>query len=486
MTPSLKPLKVHVLCMLLFAIASISASAQSRVTATPLPAPLAQAARSLKLPESAISIWVQGVGETSPKVTFNVDTPRNPASTMKLVTTFAALEALGPAYTWKTEVFLGEPLKPGGVTSELWLRGNGDPFLVLEEHWKLLGALRERGLSRIETGLVFDVSRFDLPAEDRSAFDGQPDRVYNVLPHPLLVNFNAVRFRIQTRAEGGIGVAAVPALANLKLDNRLQTGSGACGGFQNGVSIAIRDATQRNQAVLDGRFPRACREFELSRSVLQPESYAWGVFDLQWRQQGGELQGGWRHGILPEGNATPFHVHRSRPLGDIIRSVNKSSNNVMTRHLELALGAERYGSPATPAKGQQAILDVLAERGIDTRGLVIANSAGLSRDGRISARQLAAILEAGWNSPYMPEYASSLAIAGLDGTMRTRLRNSSAAGRMHVKTGRLDDVSAVAGYVTAASGQRFIAVVLINARDAHRGLGEEFQDVVLDWVHRNH
>jgi D-alanyl-D-alanine carboxypeptidase/D-alanyl-D-alanine-endopeptidase (penicillin-binding protein 4) len=238
--------------------------------------------------------------------------------------------------------------------------------------------------------------------------------------------------------------------------------------------------------VLDGRFPSACREFELSRSVLQPESYAWGVFDLQWRQLGGDLKGGWRHGVLPEGNATPFYVHRSRPLGEIIRSVNKSSNNVMTRHLELALGAERYGSPATPAKGQQAILDVLAERGIDTRGLVIANSAGLSRDGRISARQLAAILEAGWKSRYMPEYASSLAIAGLDGTMRTRLRNSSAAGRMHVKTGRLDDVSAVAGYVTAASGQRFIAVVLINARDAHRGLGEELQDVVLDWVHRNH
>jgi D-alanyl-D-alanine carboxypeptidase/D-alanyl-D-alanine-endopeptidase (penicillin-binding protein 4) len=158
----------------------------------------------------------------------------------------------------------------------------------------------------------------------------------------------------------------------------------------------------------------------------------------------------------------------------------------MTRHLELALGSERYGSPATPAKGQRAILDVLSERGIDTRGLVIGNSAGLSREGRISARQLAAILGAAWRSPYMPEYASSLALAGLDGTMRNRFRKSPATGRMHLKTGRLDDVSAVAGYVTAASGQRLIAVVLVNAPEAHRGPGEELQDAVLQWVHDRH
>ena len=156
----------------------------------------------------------------------------------------------------------------------------------------------------------------------------------------------------------------------------------------------------------------------------------------------------------------------------------------MTRHLELALGAERSGGPATPAKGQRAILEVLRERGIDTRGLVIANSAGLSREGRVTARQLAAILSAAWNSPYMPEYASSLAIAGLDGTMRNRFRNSPATGRMHIKTGRLDDVSAVAGYVTAASGQRFLAVVLVNAPAAHRGPGEELQDALLQWVYQ--
>jgi hypothetical protein len=138
-----------------------------------------------------------------------------------------------------------------------------------------------------------------------------------------LVNFNAVRFRIQARTQGGVEVAAVPALPNLRIDNRLQRGAGACGGFQNGVVFAVRDDTRRDNAVLEGRFPAACREYELSRTVLQPESYAWGLFDLQWRQQGGELKGGWRVGVLPTDIGTPFHVQiDGRNLLDIQVYVN--------------------------------------------------------------------------------------------------------------------------------------------------------------------
>lgn len=451
-----------------------------------LPVPVARVARGLGIPESGISVWVQGIGDPQPRVAVNPDAPRNPASTLKLVTTFAALEALGPAYTWATEVYLGGGLRAGGATGELWLRGGGDPYLVLEDYWRLLAALRERGLRRIEGGLVFDVSRFDLPPEDRGAFDGQPDRVYNVLPHPLLVNFNAAQFRVQANPDGSVGVTADPPLPNLQIENRLRGVPGPCGGYQYGVGIAIRDSALREQAVLEGRFPLACREYGIARSVLQPESYAWGLFDLFWGQLGGELAGGWRHGVVSGELGEPFYVHRSRPLGEVIRAVNKFSNNVMTRHVEYALAVERYGAPATPAKGQRAILDVLAERGIGTDGLVIANSAGLARETRVSARQLASVLDAAWNSPYMPEFVSSLSLAGLDGTLRQRFHGSPAAGRMHLKTGRLDGVSAVAGYVDAASGQRMLVVLLVNAADAHRGPGEQLQNALLEWVYRNH
>lgn len=450
-----------------------------------LPPGLARMAARLGVPATGLSVWVQGIGDPAPRVAFNADEPRNPASALKLVTTFAALEGLGPAYTWNTEVYLGRPLGAAGETGDLWLRGGGDPYLVQEEYWKLISGLRNRGLARIEGDLLLDVSRFDLPAEDRGAFDGQPDRVYNVLPHPLLVNFNAAVFRVDARPDGTVGVGLDPPLPNLRVDNRVRTATGPCAGYQLGVGIAVRDPLARDTAVLEGRFPAVCGEYELSRSVLQPESYAWGLFRLYWQQQGGAFAGRWRVAEVPAGQQ-PFYVHRSRPLGDLIRLVNKYSNNVMTRHFEYALAVERFGAPATPAKGQQAIQDVLRERGVDTAGLIIGNSAGLARETRISARQLGAVLEAAWNSPWMAEYVSSLSLAGLDGTMRRRLRGSPAAGRVHVKTGRLNGVSAVAGYVDAASGQRMMAVLLVNAPQAHQGPGEELQNAFLDWVYRAH
>jgi serine-type D-Ala-D-Ala carboxypeptidase/endopeptidase (penicillin-binding protein 4) len=454
-------------------------TAAAQVTST-LPAPVAQAAKSLRLPESAISLWVQRLDAPEPLVAVNPDAMRNPASVMKLVTSFAALERLGPAYTWSTEVHLGSPVKQGRVAGDVWLRGRGDPYLVAEEYWKLADALRKLGLSHIDGDLVFDTSYFDLPPEDPGAFDNQPNRVYNVIPHPLLVNFNAVRFLVRSSGEG-VSVSADPPLRNLQMSNRLRLHQAPCGGYQNGVALAVREAA-RDQVFLDGQFPTGCGEYSLTRTVLQPESYAFGLFDLYWHQLGGELSGRWRIGQVPASRNAPFYVHRSRPLGDVIRMVNKYSNNVMTRHLELTLGAEMYGAPATADKGVRAIHEVLGQRGVDTEGLVVSNSAGLSRDSRISARQLAALLRAGWQSRFMPEYMSSLAITGLDGTVRRRLPGTPAAGRMHLKTGTLNDVSAVAGYAVQESGQRWLVVVLVNAPDAHRGPGEQLQDAVLRWV----
>jgi D-alanyl-D-alanine carboxypeptidase/D-alanyl-D-alanine-endopeptidase (penicillin-binding protein 4) len=470
------------LASLLLGTGCCLAAAAAAATAE-LPPQVALAARSLGLPESGISLWVQAVDEPAPEFAVHADIPRNPASTLKLVTTFATLQALGPAYTWNTDIYLERPPEDGRVAGDVWLRGYGDPYLVAEEYWKLADGLRKRGVRRIDGDLVFDTSHFQLEPEDPGAFDAQPDRVYNLTPHPLLVNFNAVQFVVRPEAGGrSVSVAPDPPLPNLALDNRLQLYQAPCGGYQRGVAVAMKEPGERDQVLLEGRFPNGCDEYALTRTVLRPESYAFGLFDLYWHQLGGEIGGRWRSGTVPESLSAPFYRHRSRPLGDVLRLVNKYSNNVMTRHLELTLGAETYGPPATAKKGRDALLAVLAQHGIDTSGLLVSNSAGLSRDSRISARQLAGVLRAGWNSPFMAEFVSSLAIAGLDGTMRRRLTGTAAQGRMHLKTGTLDDVSAVAGYVMTRSGRRVMVVVLINAPEAHRGLGEDLQDVVLRWV----
>ncbi len=465
-----------------------------------LPASVARVASALGVDHGDISLWVQELDRPRPVAAHRPDTPRTPASTMKLVTTFVALQGLTPAFRWRTEVHAMGPVVDGVLEGDLLLRGYGDPYLVSEEFWKLTQAIRQRGLTRINGDLIFDSSYYQLPAESPGDFDGRPDRVYNLVPHPLLVNFNAMRFEFEP-AGGQVRVTTEPVLTNVNVQNRLRVSPGTCGGYQRGIALNVLEAPLRDRVMLEGAFPASCDRYAMTRSVLQPESYAFGLFDKFWRQAGGELSGGWRTGVLPSpwvaetaafnngdddqpdaSSSTLLHIHHSRPLGDIVRLVNKYSNNVMTRHLELTLGAQRFEPPATPEKGRSATLELLRQHGIDTHGMILDNPSGLSRSARLSARQLGQLLQAAWDGPYMPEFVSSLALSGLDGTVRSRFNNGPETGRMHLKTGTLDHVSAIAGYVQTPDNRRFAVVVMINAADAHRGPGEEIQDALLSWV----
>jgi D-alanyl-D-alanine carboxypeptidase/D-alanyl-D-alanine-endopeptidase (penicillin-binding protein 4) len=168
------------------------------------------------------------------------------------------------------------------------------------------------------------------------------------------------------------------------------------------------------------------------------------------------------------------------PLTEVITAINKFSNNVMARHLLLTLGVERFGPPATVEKGQRAADEALAKLGLSFPELDIGNGAGLARDTRISARNLVRVLLAAEKGPYGSEFESSLALAGMDGTLRRRYRNDQFAGHMHLKTGTLNGVRAVAGYVRAPSGRTFAVAVILNAS----GWGEEAQAALLRWVYR--
>lgn len=447
-----------------------------------LPRPVAQVMEWQQLSEENVSIWVQAVDEAVPLLAFRADVPRNPASITKLFTTYAALEALGPAYRWTTEVYARDKARNGVLDGDLWIKGYGDPFLVNEEFWKLVGEIRRLGIKEIRGDLVFDNSHYALAPEDPGAFDNQPHRAYNQPPHPLLVNFNALQFHVEPDPEQDVvRVQAEPPLPSLRLDNRLRPGTGACGGFQRGVSYSVPD---EGQVVLEGQYSRACDRFRLLRVAVSPPVYAHGLFQLYWQQMGGTFSGRWREDTWLNDEVQPLLVHHSRSLGELVRVVNKYSNNVMTRHFKLALGVEAYGEPATENKGNQALLEVLESRGLDTRELVVDNAAGLSRTNRASARQVAGLLQRAYRSQYAPEFLASLPLAGMDGTVRRRFQNAEETGRMRLKTGRLDHVSAIAGYVRTAEERDLIVVILVNAPNAQRGPGEAVQDAVLRWAYR--
>ncbi|MGE0385203.1 MAG: D-alanyl-D-alanine carboxypeptidase/D-alanyl-D-alanine-endopeptidase [Gammaproteobacteria bacterium] len=426
------------------------------------------------------SVVVQAVDEDAAAFELNELTPRNPASTIKLVTTWGALESLGPAFTWKTEIYAVGSVSQGVLNGDLVIKGFGDPFLVTEEFWKLLNAVRAAGIRDIRGNLVLDTTYFDLPPEDPGAFDDRPDHPYNVLPNALLLNFHTVRFEVSAGSQGGARIQMDPLPANLQIANRVSVVDGPCRG-NYGVSFAVDDPGERSRIILGGQIPRNCGSYGFARAVLTPETFALGVFQTLWSQLGGSFEGGVRAGRVPQG-ARLLLAWRSRTLADVLRGLNKFSNNTMARHFLLTAGAHKFGAPATADKGSRAIKEILAGHGLDPTAMEIANGSGLARDTRVTARLLADVLIAAWRSPYMPEFVASLPIAGVDGTMRRRFKNAPEAGRMHVKTGHLKGVSAIAGYVHGADHRTYVVVSIVNRAQGSWG-GEVLHDTVLRRVY---
>ena len=450
-------------------------------SADKLPAPLAQVLKRQGLSERGLSIFVQEIGQAAPLLTVNADTPRNPASTMKLLTTLAALEELGPAYTWKTEAYATAPVRNGVLDGDLYIKGYGDPYLVIEHFWRFLHALRKAGLETIHGDLVIDQSYFEPVAGRPADFDHRPQRAYNVQPHALMVNFQAVNIRFVPQPQArSVQIIADPQPAQLTIDNRVRLTRGPCRGGARGLGMKVAQSRGIEKLVFSGRYSIDCGDDEFYRVVDKPDSYIFGVFTSLWTEMGGKFEGGMREGTVPA-DAQLLHSTNSPPLAEIIRAVNKYSNNVMTRQILLTLGAEKYGAPGTVEKGSKAVRAWLAQKGLTFPELVLDNGSGLSRDGRISARHLGELLLAAYQSPYMPEFLASLPILSMDGTLVHR-DGGALAGRAHLKTGSLDNVRAQAGIVLDEHGRRVVMVILHNDARAESPAGEAVQNALLAWV----
>ena len=448
-----------------------------------LPLPARNVLAHRQLPTDTLSLFVFNLDQGRIELSLNPDTPRNPASVMKLVTTLVALDELGPAYRWRTEAWAMGDVAGEALEGDLLLKGYGDPFLVTERVWQMLRELRLTGLRSIEGDLLIDDSFFDVGDYDPAAFDRQPLRAYNVAPNAMMMNFKVVRYRFEPdRDAGGVTIRMDPQLDNLKVVNRLSVANGSCRGYQRGIAIIPNDAF--DQFTFSGRFPSGCNEYSMTRAALEHNEFTYGMFRAMWQEVGGEFDGQWLNvAFEPGDDDEPLLVFESQPLADVISRVNKYSNNVMARHLLLTVAAERYGAPGTEENGRQFVRDWMTERGLDAASIELTNGAGLSRSARVTARQLADMLRFAYGQPYMPEFLSSMSLSGLDGTTTRRFdETDQLAGQAHVKTGRLDHVSAIAGFIQSQSGERHVVVTLHNHNDVHRGYGSEVQEALLRWV----
>lgn len=448
---------------------------------TPLPAALQRVIDGHGLPASSYGFHVQEIAAPEPTLSINSEALLNPASTIKTVTTLAALSMLGPAYTWQTELYALGPVVDGTLQGDLLMRGTGDPFLVEEQLRGMLKVLRRSGVQRISGNLVLDGSHFDASVVEPDNIDKQAGRAYNTEPHAVITNFQTVTFFFYPHGNGrDVLILSDPLLPNLRIDNRLRQKEMACSGYQRGISFGTNPA-DAGEVVFSGDFPSRCRVFQMTREVLDAPAYTFGLFQTLWQELGGELDGTLVTGTVPD-EVEALVVWTSPPLSDVITSINKYSNNLMTRHLLLTIGAEQSGPPATVEKGVAAVNSWLLAQGIDASRMHMVNGSGLSRETRVTPAFMTEVLQAGYQSVWMPEFVSSLPLNGFDGTMRARLRGEAQRGRMHIKTGSLEGVSGVAGYVHARSGKVYAVAGILNHELADRGPGVELMDALLAWV----
>ena len=446
-----------------------------------LPAGVQSALDIRQIPADSISIYVADVDSGEVVLSWRDGEPRNPASTIKLLTTLVSLDILGPAYRWKTEVYAEGEISEEILDGDLLLKGYGDPFLVTERVWQMLRNIRHSGIREITGDLKIDDSYFEVGEYDPAAFDRQPLRAYNVSPNALLMNFKVVRYWFEPDEKNGVvSVRLEPPLDNLRVENRLGLRPGSCRGYQRGIKITANGPV--DQVTFSGRFPEGCKRYAMDRTALSHNEFVYGLFRSLWRESGGVFDGGWQN-VVVEDDAEPVLTFDSVPLSEMIARVNKHSNNVMARQLLYTLSAEVSGSPGTEEGGKQVIAEWLKENQLESCSLAIENGAGLSRNSRITAQGMGSLLTFAWRQPYMPEYLASMSLTGLDGTLSRRFRRTELIGKAHMKTGSMDHVTAIAGYLQSRSGRRFAVVALHNYEDIHRGPGEEVQHALLRWLY---
>jgi serine-type D-Ala-D-Ala carboxypeptidase/endopeptidase (penicillin-binding protein 4) len=449
--------------------------------AADLPPAALQALRQANVPPSAISVQITPLGSATPRLAHRAHIATNPASVIKLITTYAGLSLLGPDFTWRNRVYADGPIKDGVLQGNLIVRGSGDPKLVIERLQDLMARLSALGLRDVRGDIVLDRSVFDIPPRTE-AFDDEPLRPYNVSPDGLLLNFKALTYTFTPDAvTGQVSVRVEPPLAGFDVPRSVPMVNGPC---QDWRSQLRADFSQAHQVRFAGTYPASCGERPWPVAYPAPEVYGAKLIQAVWLATGNRLGGQVRYGILST-QARLLLEAPSLPLADVINDINKFSNNVMAQQLFLTLSSD-MGAPGRFEASRLRVLQWWRTQFPGQTAPVLDNGSGLSRTERSSAEALTALLQAASQGPHAAVFQNSLSVAGVDGTsVRLRERNphSPVIGQAWLKTGSLRDVASVAGYVQGQSGQRYALVAIINHPNANQA--RPALDQLLEWTVRD-
>ncbi len=449
-------MKVKIVFFLVFAAIFSSPSHASEAT---LKAIVDGYAGSVKL-----GVAVHDIKTKSEIFNYNADKPLNPASVMKVITSSTALSLLGGSYEYKTELFTDRLTQ--GTAHNLYVHGAGDPSLVEERLWRIAKDLSIRGVKRVEGDIVIDNSYFE-----GDTFAGQESqanaRAYNAKITALAVNFNS--FAVTASTLSGIVDAHIdPPTDYFVFSHTIKSG---------GDSITIAREFKDGQEIV-----KASGAISLEKSkyanVIDPVQYAGTTLAWLLKQNGIEFNGKVRSGTA---SGKKLITDKSKPLCLILRDLNKFSNNFTAEMVLKTLAAENAGVPGTTENGAAILKSFLQKNGANPQEFEIHNGSGLSRDNKISARTFnQALLTAYKNNRIRSDFMASLAIAGTDGTLKNRLKSPNLIGNVKAKTGTLNDVSSLSGYLETSSGKMLAFTIIANGAGAGSGAYFGLQEKLLN------
>jgi D-alanyl-D-alanine carboxypeptidase/D-alanyl-D-alanine-endopeptidase (penicillin-binding protein 4) len=438
----------------------------------PLPPEVLAALQRAKVPSENFHVMVVDThANSTPRLSHQAQVRVNPASLMKLATTIAALDSLGPAFVWRTPVYVEGPVRDGVLQGNVYVRGSGDPRLGVERLWLLMRRIQGLGIQKIQGDIVLDRSAFDVPPRDAASFDGEPLRPYNAAPDALLLNFKSLLIQlVPDRAANVARIQVEPPLAGVQFPANVPLSNGDCNDYRSSLRADWTDPTRIR---FTGSYPAVCGEKIWPIAYAAPQLFAPRAVAGMWQQLGGQLSGQVREGSVPTNLQAIFSVE-SASLAETIRDINKYSNNVMAQQVFLTLSQQQRGVGSYDASRE--VMQRWWRERVGGDVPTFDNGSGLSRDERISAQALARLLQVAWASPTMPELMSSLPMTGLDGTMK----RSKAQASAHLKTGSLRDVAGIAGFVDTASGKRLVVVAVLHHANANAA--RPALDAIIDWA----
>ncbi len=435
--------------------------------------------QTVPLNSNSYSIYVKEVNSDTPIVSWNSYKSRVPASVIKLLTVYSGLLGLGYDYRWETKFYSTGYIRNGTLRGDLIVKASGDPTLGTNDLDDIVDNLHQLGIRKILGNIVIDRTLFSVPYKNNSGFDRNKYSPYNAMPDAMMFNERKSTLCVTPRGRS-IRISRIDNDKSYKIVNNLKMVNGSCRRGRSWPRVRIRtDNSQHSIITLSGKLSKKCGRRTICKVVSMPHRSFYFALKSKLKREGIKFTGSLKLKKVPA-KAKYLFSHSSKRLEDIISIIAKKSNNLMARQLFLTLGTQFYSPPINRLKGSQAVKRILSRYSILEGTTIISNGSGLSRKSRVTAKTLANLLEHG-ALHYGQRWMNTLSIAGVDGTIRRRFRNSTVYGRAWMKTGTIKRVANIAGYVEGSSGQMYVVVVLVNDKKSAL-YGRRLANSVIKWV----